>query len=176
MRNKYQVKLRERALRMSVEIKDQHPSDRTTTGADSTNTPSIPPKIIHRRYLLPSSPQLPPKRIEVVTVRDPDGPLDVRVFVDGVEHSFSEYTVDAGAGWSWDDWKVARDSNLSAASDTARASLLDAYTDPRVAGMFSVDNPWAGSTVRSKYSNTHAPRPSPGNSCASHSRTETESL
>lgn len=35
--------------------------------------------------------------IELVVVRDPDGPVAITVFVDGVEHSATDYTVDAGA-------------------------------------------------------------------------------
>jgi hypothetical protein len=68
--------------------------------------------------------------IEVVVVRDPDGPIDVHVFVDGVEKVVREFRIDAGAGWSWDDWKDSRNENLSAASASARRVMLTVYADP----------------------------------------------
>ena len=55
-------------------------------------------------------------KIEVLVVRDPDGPTDVRVFVDGVESTdYTEEVVDAGAGdvrSEWDahtSWVAGRD-------------------------------------------------------------------
>lgn len=70
------------------------------------------------------------RQVEAVVVRDPDGAVDVRVFIDGVETPVTELTIDAGAGWSWADWKRSRDRNLSAASPSAGQVLLAAYADP----------------------------------------------
>ncbi|MEV6254461.1 hypothetical protein AB0L97_14520 [Nocardia sp. NPDC051911] len=63
-------------------------------------------------------------------VRDPDGPVDVRVFIDGVEASITEFTIDAGAGWCWADWTRCRNQNLAAAFASARQALLAVYADP----------------------------------------------
>ncbi|MCU1641080.1 MAG: hypothetical protein JWN03_1355 [Nocardia sp.] len=68
--------------------------------------------------------------VEAVIVRNPDGPTKVRVFINGIETPITDFTVDAGAGWTWDDWASARDVNLAAASPTARERLLAAYADP----------------------------------------------
>lgn len=46
--------------------------------------------------------------VEVLIVRDPDGPVDVTLFLDGVEVSASDISceqVDAGAGWQIEDWR-----------------------------------------------------------------------
>ncbi|WP_405139287.1 hypothetical protein [Nocardia sp. NBC_01388] len=68
--------------------------------------------------------------VETVIVRDPDGPTAVRVFIDGVEAQATNFTIDAGAGWTWEDWATARDTNLSAASPAAGKVLLKVYADP----------------------------------------------
>ncbi len=68
--------------------------------------------------------------IELVVVRDPDGPVAITVFVDGVEHSATDYTVDAGAGWTWEEWVESRDHNLANASPAAQALLASAYNRP----------------------------------------------
>jgi hypothetical protein len=81
--------------------------------------------------------------IELVIVRDPDGPVDVHVFIDGVEHAATEFTVDAGAGWTWDEWKDARDWTLATASSAARATLLGAYAHPP--GGEHIDKPYEAS-------------------------------
>jgi hypothetical protein len=72
----------------------------------------------------------PDRQVEVVVVRDPDGPVDTHVFIDGVKTPVTEFTIDAGAGWCWADWKRCRDRNLSAASPSARQTMLAAYADP----------------------------------------------
>ena len=70
-------------------------------------------------------------KIETIVVRDPDGPTDVYVFVDGVPVKSAEYVIDAGAGWDWEDWRARRDANLAAASsDTVRTALTAVYSDP----------------------------------------------
>lgn len=44
-------------------------------------------------------------KIEVLTVRDPDGGIDVRMWIDGVETTdYAEEVVDAGAGHMRSDW------------------------------------------------------------------------
>ncbi|WP_327144698.1 hypothetical protein [Nocardia sp. NBC_01327] len=68
--------------------------------------------------------------VEAVIVRDPDGPSVIRVFIDGAEAPITEFTVDARAGWTWNDWVAARDVNLAAASPAARERLFAAYADP----------------------------------------------
>ncbi|MCC3329690.1 hypothetical protein [Nocardia abscessus] len=70
------------------------------------------------------------RQVEAVVLRHPDGPIDVRIFIDGVETAITEFTLDAGAGWCWADWKHSRDRNLSAASPAARQAMLAAYADP----------------------------------------------
>ncbi|BDT98376.1 hypothetical protein IFM12276_14050 [Nocardia sputorum] len=70
------------------------------------------------------------QQVEVVVVRDPDGPVDVHIFIGGVQTSATVLTIDAGAGWCWADWKHCRDRNLSAASPSARRTMLAAYADP----------------------------------------------
>ncbi|MBF6202860.1 hypothetical protein IU483_01865 [Streptomyces gardneri] len=68
--------------------------------------------------------------MEAVIIRNPDGPIDVHVFIDGLEVPITEFVIDAGAGWDWTDWKRCRDRNLSAASSSARLAMLAAYADP----------------------------------------------
>lgn len=68
--------------------------------------------------------------LEVIVVRDPDGPSEIEVFLDGVPVRPTEYVIDAGAGWHWDDWTEARDANLATASPAARTALLSRYDNP----------------------------------------------
>lgn len=68
--------------------------------------------------------------VEVVSVRDPNGASENRVFVCGVEVPTREFGVDAGAGWSWPSWCEHRDRSLAHASPTAREVLLEAFRDP----------------------------------------------
>lgn len=71
---------------------------------------------------------------EVILVRDPDGETSLQLFADGVRVPFdeiAEYVIDAGHGYTWDDWKDSRDWALQLASTRAvRNALLDAYADP----------------------------------------------
>lgn len=41
---------------------------------------------------------------EVLHVRDPDSACNIRLWVNGVEVSFDEVSVDPGAGWLRSDW------------------------------------------------------------------------
>ncbi|MEU2251723.1 hypothetical protein [Nocardia xishanensis] len=68
--------------------------------------------------------------IEVVVARDPDGPTEIQVFIDGFPRTITEYHVDPGAGWTWTDWTRARDHNLANASPAARAALRQVYANP----------------------------------------------
>lgn len=69
-------------------------------------------------------------KVETVIVRDPDGGTEVSVYVDGEPVDASEYVIDAGAGWEWEDWCERRDSMLAEASPAARAELESALDDP----------------------------------------------
>lgn len=72
-------------------------------------------------------------KIEVLTVRDPDGGTDVTIFVDGVEsHEYIDYGVDAGAGHMRSDWEqtsreIAADEDLTPAF---KAAVLAARAAP----------------------------------------------
>jgi hypothetical protein len=74
-----------------------------------------------------------PPRIEILTVRDPDGPTYVQMFVDGVETSgYTEYDVDAGAGHMRSDWdattaEIKADEALTPAF---KAAVLAARAEP----------------------------------------------
>jgi len=68
--------------------------------------------------------------LEIIVVRDPDGPAHIEAFLGGEPIDATEFVIDAGAGWHWEDWKEARDKNLAAASEKARAALRGHYNDP----------------------------------------------
>lgn len=72
--------------------------------------------------------------LESVVVRDPDGPVTTEAVVGGVPVRLAgreaQFTVDAGAGWLWEDWVAHRDQCLAGASDGARGSVLDAFREP----------------------------------------------
>ncbi|WP_257890313.1 hypothetical protein [Rhodococcus sp. USK10] len=67
--------------------------------------------------------------VEAVLVRDPDGPTDAWVFVDGKPVDAVVSCVDAGAGWDWD-WKQHRDEVLAQASPAARELLRTVLDGP----------------------------------------------
>lgn len=70
------------------------------------------------------------QKLEVVVVRDPDGATHIEAYLGGKPIEADEYLIDAGSGWTWSDWQVARDQNLTAASAKARKALLEHYSDP----------------------------------------------
>ncbi|WP_225731080.1 MULTISPECIES: hypothetical protein [unclassified Nocardia] len=71
-------------------------------------------------------------RIELVVHRDLDGSTDTDFYVNGQpSHQLVEYHVDPGHGWTPDDWRTAREDNLTAASPAARARLLEIYQHTR---------------------------------------------
>lgn len=81
--------------------------------------------------------------IEVIIVRDPDGPTDVQVWQDGVRIYPEEFHVDAGAGWTWNGWTDMRDDHLSRVSDAVRPALEEALTDPPGSEYIDrEDQPW----------------------------------
>lgn len=74
-----------------------------------------------------------PSRIEIISVRDPDGGTYIQTFVDGAELSAGVeiFEIDAGRGYEYSDWIEDLDSSLRAASsDAVRAALREAYMDP----------------------------------------------
>lgn len=68
--------------------------------------------------------------LEVLTVRDPDGPTHVEALVLGRSVSTVEVSVDAGAGWAWADWCAHREASLARVSEAFRPTVLEAFTDP----------------------------------------------
>lgn len=76
----------------------------------------------------------PPVSLELVVVRDPDGPNEIAVFSRGTPvapEDYVEYNIDAGAGWAFDDWAENRDHCLTAASSAdVRTHLLEQFNDP----------------------------------------------
>ncbi|MFL0243548.1 hypothetical protein [Mycobacterium sp. SMC-17] len=72
-------------------------------------------------------------RIELVIVRDPDGPTEVYVYLNGTEVTDTdivEYVVDAAAGHTSAEFHQARDAALATASPAAAAQLATVYADP----------------------------------------------
>jgi len=70
---------------------------------------------------------------EVLTVRDADGPSTLALTVMGVTPravAVTEHHVDAGRGWTWEDWTAMRDDALAAASPAMLPRLRQALTDP----------------------------------------------
>lgn len=68
--------------------------------------------------------------LEVLTVRDPDGPTHVEALVLGRSVSTVEVSVDAGAGWAWADWCAHRKASFARVSEAFRPTVLEAFTDP----------------------------------------------
>jgi hypothetical protein len=78
-------------------------------------------------------------KIAVIVIRDPDGPDDVSIFVDGVEVNYQDpgvdvFVIDAGAGHERADWDESRAFDVARAQHRHGdrvAELLDAaYADP----------------------------------------------
>ena len=72
-------------------------------------------------------------KIEILVVRDPDGPAQLQVFVDGVETSdYAEEVVDAGAGHMLSEW-VRHTASLTVDEDLTpafRTAAVIARMDP----------------------------------------------
>lgn len=86
--------------------------------------------------------------VTVIVVRDPDGPVHLRVFDDDVEIDHEEVVIDAGAGHTWQSWKYGRDDDLRAAAEVGPnllAAVAAAYVDPPGGGYVEDkpdDEPW----------------------------------
>lgn len=71
--------------------------------------------------------------IEVLVVRDPDGPTTVTTAIAGTwapERDVDVTHVDAGAGWEWTDWVEHRDQSLSTVSKALRERVVEAFDGP----------------------------------------------
>ncbi|MFI9507237.1 hypothetical protein [Nocardia sp. NPDC052566] len=71
-----------------------------------------------------------PPRVEVIAIRDSDGPTDITVYINGQQAPTDEYVIDAGTGWNWDEWLEQRDANIAIASPGCLPHLIDAYDNP----------------------------------------------
>ncbi len=71
--------------------------------------------------------------VEVLVVRDPDGPNTVTAAVAGVAAEplgVQETHVDAGAGWQWEDWTQHRDEAIGGVSAALHDGVVAAFSDP----------------------------------------------
>lgn len=105
------------------------------TGIGDLNTShhlTVSPRDYFRTEPVTAAPPAPAPRIEVLTVRDPDGATEVRVFVDGHEVEYSGETIDAGAGHTRADWDEHTETVRAMESYTPvfRDAVLDAREDP----------------------------------------------
>ena len=75
-----------------------------------------------------------PVVIEILHVRDPDGECYLTVWVDGQRVDDSELTVfdvDAGRGYTYEDWKESSESAVEQASTREiKDAVAEAYGDP----------------------------------------------
>ncbi|HLH45887.1 MAG TPA: hypothetical protein VKV25_01935 [Acidimicrobiales bacterium] len=74
-------------------------------------------------------------RIELVHVRDPEGSCEMQVFVDGVPAGkagveVAEFTVDAGAGCTAEEWHEATEHDCAVASPAVAEVLRRYRSDP----------------------------------------------
>lgn len=78
-------------------------------------------------------------RVDVLTVRDPDGGTNVTVFIGGVPvREAVHHTIDAGAGWTYEDWQDSRASDLAEVANFLPrdqyaqlfSALVDAWDNP----------------------------------------------
>jgi hypothetical protein len=84
-------------------------------------------EVLRRALGVPAAP-----RIEVLTVRDPDGYTDVSVFIDGRALEYTDETVDAGAGHDRGEWDEYTETVRTTTSYTPafRDAVLAARQDP----------------------------------------------
>jgi hypothetical protein len=76
---------------------------------------------------------LGPERVALIIVRDPDGGTTADLFIGGKEVEARVFTIDAAAGYDWEDWKAGRDSDLDLAAEMGLVvfhAVRDAYDDP----------------------------------------------
>jgi hypothetical protein len=71
--------------------------------------------------------------IEILVVRDPDSADEITVWGNGfdITRECTVITVDAGAGWDYDDWRENAEAALATLSSDAACIAVDkAYADP----------------------------------------------
>ena len=71
--------------------------------------------------------------LEVLAVRNPDGPIRLTFALLGEQlhpAEISEFSIDAGAGWEWEFWIHMRDESLRTVSAALCAPLRAALADP----------------------------------------------
>lgn len=74
-------------------------------------------------------------RLELVITRDPDGGDEIDIYVDGVPVAQTDievrtFHIDAGAGYSWDDWVDSRADDVAQASEPVARMLTELALDP----------------------------------------------
>lgn len=72
--------------------------------------------------------------VEVLTIRDPDGPTQVHVFYDGVEITPTEHHVDPGYGYALSDWRAGTEHVRRA------TGYSDAFRDAVVAARIEAED------------------------------------
>lgn len=75
-------------------------------------------------------------RVAVLVVRDPDGGTDVRVWCGNDEVEPVVFEVDAGRGWSQEDWAAAREASVARAEGGLRLAVAAAFDAAPGAGQF----------------------------------------
>jgi hypothetical protein len=71
--------------------------------------------------------------LTVLVVRDPDGGTNVRVFSGDLEIDHDEVIVDAGRGYTIEDWRESADHDITAAEAVGpnlAQAVAAAYADP----------------------------------------------
>lgn len=68
--------------------------------------------------------------VQVATLTDPEAPVTAEVFLAGEQIEAELFSVDAGAGWSWEDWTDRRDELLESSHGELRAMLTRWLADP----------------------------------------------
>lgn len=68
-------------------------------------------------------------RIDVVMVRDPDYASSLRVFLDGKEVEFCEWSFDPGAGYEKEDYEEMRDSDVKLAPEFLKPVIRRLYKE-----------------------------------------------
>ena len=82
-------------------------------------------------------------KLELIIVREPDGPTDIYPYLDGVALSPAdvvEYVIDAAAGHTTEDWIQMRDDAVAAASPAVAVQLAAEFTNPP--GADEIDGGW----------------------------------
>jgi hypothetical protein len=72
-------------------------------------------------------------RVEILAVTDPDGSPEHTVWIDGQRIDSPPpdiYLIDAGHGYSYEDWRESAAYDVEQASDAAKAEIRAAYDDP----------------------------------------------